>query len=361
MRDHKISVRQLRTILFLALLPLATELLPNRLHRAGSGAWLCPLLAGAAALLLALLFRKRKFLGNGDLGSQMARRWGKGGSRVLTALFFLWGLFLLTAHASRLGGRLADSLRASPILLTGAVLLLAGWMTAKGLPAFARACEVFALAVGFGFALILLFGIFRLRWGYVLLFTAEELGQVPGGALSTLGTLALGLYAFFMIGDVREEEGSGGRMRGALAGWFVLAAAAVLLVLGRFGPALMGEIDRPFFQMVSGLGFQGAFQRLEELASALWVLGDEALLGLLLLSLRRLLAQTTGWKEGQAMGWSLTALVFAGALGTAFWNRVMDGPILPMGNLLFGAGILLILAFSRKNEKSSKKPLTNEG
>ena len=48
--------------------------------------------------------------------------------------------------------------------------------------------------------------------------------------------------------------------------------------------------DRPFLQMVSGLGFEGAFQRLEELVSALWVLGDVALLGLLLLCLGRLLA-----------------------------------------------------------------------
>lgn len=361
MHDHKISYRQLRTILLLALLPLATELLPNRLQGAGSAAWLCPLLAGAVAMLLALLLLKRKFLGNGDLGQQMAQRWGKLPARILAALFFLWGLFLLTAHASRLGGRLADSLRASPILLTGAVLLLAGWMTARGLPAFARACEVFALAVGFGFAMILLFGIFRLRWGYVLLFTIGELGQVPSGALTTLGTLALGTYALFIIGDVREEEGSGWRGRLALGALFLLVAAAVLLVLGRFGPALTGEIDRPFFQMVSGLGFQGAFQRLEELASALWVLGDEALLGLLLLSLRRLLAQASGCKEGQAMGWSLTALVFLGALPTAFWNSVMHSPILPWGNLAFGAGILLILAFSRKNEKTSKKPLTNEG
>ena len=51
MHDHKISYRQLRTILLLALLPLATELLPNRLQGAGSAAWLCPLLAGTVAML----------------------------------------------------------------------------------------------------------------------------------------------------------------------------------------------------------------------------------------------------------------------------------------------------------------------
>lgn len=354
MRDKKISTGQFRTVLLLALLPLSTELLPGRLQPAGSAAWLCPLGACVVALLLALLLKKRKFLGKGSLGQQLEQRWGKGVSRVLAGLFFLWGLFLLTAHASRLGGRLADSLRASPILLTAAVLLLAGWMTAGGLPAFARACEIFALAVGFGFALIVLFGVFRLRWGYVLLFTREELMQVPGGALTTLGTLAAGVYALFIIGDVREEEKSRRKGVGALIGLFVLTAAAVLLVLGRFGPALTGVIDRPFFQMVSGLGFQGAFQRLEELASALWVLGDEALLGLLLLCLRRLLAQCSGWADGKPMGWGLTAVVFLGALSTAFWNHIVDGPILPIGNLVIGIILLLLAVFTKKIEKVEK-------
>ena len=57
---------------------------------------------------------------------------------------------------------------------------------------------------------------------------------------------------------------------------------------------------------------------------------------------------------------ALTALVFLGALPTAFWNGVMNSGILPWGNLVIGTGILLILAFSRKSKKTSKKCLTNE-
>ena len=50
---NTISIRQLGTLLVLALLPLGTEVLPSRLSQAGGAAWLCPL--GAGGVLLALV------------------------------------------------------------------------------------------------------------------------------------------------------------------------------------------------------------------------------------------------------------------------------------------------------------------
>lgn len=347
MRDRRITQQQLRTLLLLALLPLATELLPGRMEQAGSAAWLCPLAAGGGAVVLALVCGKDTGAPK-DLGLRLREHWGKAGSRVLMGAFFLWGFVLLTAHASRVGGRLSDALGASPVLLTAAVLLLAGVMAGEGVPAFARACEVFALAVGFGFVLVLLFGVFRLRWDYILLWGPEELRQVPGGALTALGTLAAGSYAVFLLSDVREEPKSRQRWTPWALGIFALVAAGMVLVLGRFGPALTAQIDRPFFQMVSGLGFEGAFQRLEQLASALWVLGDEALLALLLLALRRLLAQISGREERRRMGWCLLAAVFLCSLVPDVWNGVVDGGVLPLGNLAVGGLILALGAQKRK-------------
>lgn len=138
-------------------------------------------------------------------------------------------------------------------------------MASGGLPAFARACEVFALAVGFGFFLIFLFGVFRLQWDEVLLWNWQELSQVPQGVFTAGGTVAAGGYVLFLLGDVRPEEKSRGTVMRRLGGLFLLLGAGMLLVLGRLGADLAAQINRPFFQMVSGLGFEGAFQRLEEL------------------------------------------------------------------------------------------------
>ena len=281
MKNRTIAWSQLSAVLLLALLPLGTELLPGRLAQVGAAAWLCPLLAGVGVVALGLLVSRRCPPGRRDWGQRVTRRWGRRTARVLAGVFLLWGLFLAAAHAERIGSRLSDSLRAAPVLLTAAVLLLAGWMAAGGLPAFARACEV-----------------------------------------------------------------------------FLLAAGAVLLVLGQLGSALAAQVDRPFLQMVSGLGFEGAFQRLEELVSALWVLGDVALLGLLLLCLGRLLAWLLDRPVGKGKSWLLTGAAFLLGLPAALGDHPLAGTWVPFGNLaVVGLLVLTLLGTGeeKKLEKSEKR------
>ncbi len=71
--------------------------------------------------------------------------------------------------------------------------------------------------------------------------------------------MAAGGYVLFLLGDVRPEEKSRGTVMRRLGGLFLLLGAGMLLVLGRLGADLAAQINRPFFQMVSGLGFEGRF------------------------------------------------------------------------------------------------------
>lgn len=337
MKNRTISHRQMMTVVFLALFPLGTEVLYPRLASVGAAGWLCPLLAGAGAVGIAALAGKGKVLS------------GENGNRVLWGSLLLWGLFFGGAQACRLGVRLSDSLGASPVLLTGLLLALAAWMAAGGLPAFARACEIFLLAVGSAFVLILIGGVFRLRWDQVLLWRPSELVRVPLGSLECLGLLAIGCYGLLLMEEVTEEEGSRRRLLWMLGRLALLLSAAGVLILGRFGGDLAGQIDRPFFQMVSGLGLEGAFQRLEQLVSALWVLGDLALLGFLLLCLGRLTAHITGRQERKGWAWLWGAVLFLLALPVSFWKGVLAGPVLWMGNLL--AGVLILWFWALKKRK----------
>lgn len=349
MGNKTISLRQLLAVLFAALFPLCTERLPNRTASAGGAGWLCPLLAGAVAIGILALLCQRPLLGQGNLTE--GKGWQK---KPLMALFLLWTLFLASAHGARIGSRLSDALRASPVLLGLAVLALAAWMAAGGLPAFARACEIFALAVGAGFLLIAVFGLFRLRGEYLVLFQMKELAAVPGRSLSVLGTAAVGTCALFFLGEVTPEKDGRGLLLRRTGGFFLMVALSMALVLGRFGPVLTGRITRPFFQMASGLGLEGAFQRLEEAASALWLLGDAALLALLLLTARRLFAALLGRGETGGQVWSLAGLAFLGSIPTGFWNVVLAGDALPFCNLLAGAVGLLWVRFSGNFKKIEK-------
>lgn len=342
MTDRTISLRQMLAVVFLALFPLGTEVLFSRLSPAGAAGWLSLLAAGVVALLLAALVGRRSGV---TVPLSLSR---EGVNRVLAGGFLLWGLLFGGAQVCRMGVRLSDSLGASPVLMSGLLMLLAAWMAAGGLPAFARACEIFLLAVGGAFALILLGGMFRLRWDWVLLWTSAELGQVPVGALESLGLLAVGCYGLFLLEHVTGEDRARPRLLWMIGRLFLLLAAAGVLILGRFGAPLTGQMNRPFFQMVSGLGLEGAFQRLEQLASALWVLGDLALLGFLLLCLVRLTAHAAGRQEKQGWAWLWGGVLFLLSLPVTFWQGVLAGPVLWVGNLAAGA---LILALSTRKKR----------
>ena len=118
---NTISIRQLGTLLVLALLPLGTEVLPSRLSQAGGAAWLCPL--GAGGVLLALVALWGRWITPGeDLLRTLEQQKGRKVLRGFALVLLAWGLFLTGAQGARIGERLAQSLRASPLLLTAAGL-----------------------------------------------------------------------------------------------------------------------------------------------------------------------------------------------------------------------------------------------
>lgn len=109
--------------------------------------------------------------------------------------------------------------------------------------------------------------------------------------------------------------------------------------------------------MVAGLGLSGAFQRLEALLSALWMLGDIALLGLILFSMKRLFF---GFTKQEAPKWIVWALIGVGI--TAFFGgellagqegllQISQETLLPMGSLLAG-GLIFLLFFLGKWKRS---------
>ena len=317
---------RLTGIVFLGLLTLGTETLPDRLSDAGGAAWLCPLLAGAAVLFPVWLLTRRFPSGSVPRGG---RRRHPAAVRGAAALLLLWGLAAAAEQACLVGLRLSEDLRSSPLLVTAALLALAAWMASGGLAALDRACRIFAMAVGLTFFLVVLFGLPGLRWDWIVLWQDGVLRALPRGTAVTAETLSVGLYGLVLLEDAEEDRR--GPVR--LAALFLLLAVSTLLVNGRLGPGLAGRIERSFFQMVSGLGFQGAFQRLEELVSALWLLGDLTLLALLLLALRRLLSRAAGRRETTAMVW-----VTAGAVLALVLCRTLRGS--GLGPAAAGAGSL---------------------
>ncbi len=349
MKQQYISLHQLLSLTMLALLSLGVEL-AALLMRAGSALWLVPLLAFLPVMLILLLaLRGKKQLAARDLVSEMPRALGKAGGGMALVLFALWAVVQIVIQTARAIARLGDT-RSGHLVLGVLLLALAVWMALKSLPAFARSCEIFLVIFAVALLGVLLLSLPRLEAGYCLLFSKQELSAVPGNALSLLGSCSVGLYALFLCGAVRPREGDPGRIYRRVLFFFFALSALFALLVGVFGAPLAGRLERPFFQLVAGLGVEGAFQRLEALYSALWMLGDLALLGLLLFAIKKIgigLGMQAGKKGMAVLLIACAALGFVGAVvlyGRQEWLLWCLKVLLPAGGLLFLL-VLLTLYF----------------
>ena len=332
MPDDRISLRQLLTLTFAALLSPAIQLLPGlTAQRAGAAGWLAAL--AALPVLLGLCWLLWRLFGDG-LPNAAQRLLGSALGRVFCLLYFLWGLYLLAANARQVALRfLTISYRNAPMVLFLLALLgVTFWLVRKPVRALARAGEVFFLTLAAGLALSLLLGAFQVDTANLLPVWVEDLPAVGWATLPVLGLLGYVVFAPCLGGHVVPEEGS----RRKILRWAV-------------------GLCTPFFMMVKGIGFEGTFQRMESVIIALWVLADLALLSLLACACSELAQKGFAIKKRST---AVLPIILAATAG-AIWlfpdafalDRALEGPVL-WGGILFGLGgpllLFVISLFGRK-------------
>ena len=341
--EDRISLRQLITLTFAALLSPAIRVLPGRTAQlAGEGGWLAAL--AALPLALGLCWALSALLKGRGLGRTALDILGPAAGRLVLGLYLAWGLFLLSANARLAALRfLTVSYRNAPLpLFLAAMLALALWLARKPVRVLGRAGEVFylALAAGLGFSLAL--GAFQTDPGRVLPLWGEDLPAVGAAALPVLGLLGYGIFAAFLAGGVTPGEHHRRRLMKWGAGLCLTLTALQLVCLGNFGPGLAARMDTPFFMMVKGIGIEGTFQRVESVILALWALSDLALLALLASACTALAGEILPLPDRRRAAAPAVLLALAGALwlfpDAYTLKKIMDQTAL-VGNL--AAGFLL--------------------
>ena len=242
---------------------------------------------------------------------------------VLKVLYGLWAAVLMAGALERTAARIwsASGGQGNVRWLMALLALPLIWMGWGKAAAFFRAVEIFWLAAGMTAAAVLLLGAPRVSWSWAL--------EPAGGWMESVGAgviiLSTGLFAIPHLYKV-EEERSGARRGLVWLGMLgLLSAALALLTAGLLSPGVAARLDGPFF---TAAGLLGDSARLEGLVSALWLLPDLTLIGLLARS----------WGEER---WP--ALAVLAALGAALTGAV---GLLPGAALSFGCVLLAILTIA---------------
>ena len=321
-----------------AVLSPAVGVLPALAARiGGQGGWLAPL----AALPILLL---------------LTRTWGALARKEvlpagLTIIYIMWALLLGGARLRLSGQRLQYTAQREANLWFFLLVLVVGatWLAWGKREAFLRGAAVFGRVLTPALVGVVAFTLFQIRLANLFPLWTEDVFAVLKASVPVLGVLCYGVYGAL----VWEGEARGVRSR--TGGGCLLLSALLLTVLGNLGAELAGALEDPFLTLSKHVGVKGAFQRVESLVSALWLLGDLALLGLLLWACRRLLPTQKGTRV--ALGGAALMLLLAGTLfRAAVWAQWFEYVLAPLGNLVLGGVVPLALYLRRRCKGISCAP-----
>ena len=306
-----------------AVLSPAVWILPALAARRGEqGGWLAPLIALPVVLLLLPAWRA--------LGQRKGAGW------VPTIIYIMWALALASARLRLSVQRLRFTAQRemSSWVFLPVLAAAAAWLAWGKEDAFVRAAAVFGRMLTLALLVLLMLTLFQTEPENLFPLWVGDVLPVLKAAAPTLGVLCYGVYGAFLW----EEGGSGGEKRRVVGGC-VLLALLVLSVLGNLSTPLTAALENPFLALSRRVGVEGAFQRVESLVSALWLLGDLALLGMLLWACRKLVGRIMPCWNGKWVALGGAVIVLFGA-GLAFRDAILaqwfEYTLAPLGNLILG-------------------------
>lgn len=273
---EKIPAPRLSAWLFAAMVPPLIQL-------SCGASWALLLLAGIACLLLGKL-RKDAELPN----------WSKLPGALLIAVL-LGVLAALSADSWPVG----DSFPAVPLIL----LALGAWSASKGPQA----------AAGVG-AVLFLFIIIM----YMLLFAAG-IGQIRLEWIRPTKTLPDPMCLTVLLLPLATVPAKG-KIGGRLTLGLIVAVIAAALTQGILSPAVVEQVDHPFYEMSRSLELLGVARRFEAVTGAAFTAGWFSLVAYLLCVARELIGRMGVWAVAAgAAVWSLCGLHISGWILASLW------------------------------------------
>lgn len=281
MKEVRISQEQFGALLWAGALAPIIELLPTvTLPIAGRGAWLASL---GAILVLVPFFWRVDRLNGGVLEAK--QRLGTVVGSVFLIVYLAWMELLLALRLALCARRMLISGERDGSLWFFLVMLtaLSLWMAWGDLHSFARAGQLFLTVLVVVGGIVFLLSISEVRPDWVLPIWKEDTIPIVASSVPVAGTILWSMIPMMCI-QAETQDRKNVILWWGVGGCLVIAGMQ-FIILGNLGSGLAAKVQNPFFMLTKSVGIEGAFQRVESVVSAVWLLADLTLLVTLLFAI----------------------------------------------------------------------------
>lgn len=366
MKQGQCTVRQLMTLMVVALLSPAIRLLPS--GTTGAGEWLSTVSTLPVALLVG--WTGVRLFSNLPEGMGLLEGYGlvfgKWVGKIIAFLYIGWGILLLTTYLRLAGVRLLTTgYENNPLILFITILVVAvGWLTTKGLAPLLRTGQIFFLVLTAVVAFTLILSIPQMEVENILPLWVDDVAEGMSASyypISLLGFLAFGGCA---MGGVTKKEGDGKKVLLWIGGLWVVLTLIQLAVTATFGATLISSMERPFFIMSRGISVVGVFERVEAVVVALWIVSDLIFLALITYGTGRALCYLAGERAKKGGHWGVLGIAWVGALWIVTQSEklnMLEYQAIPLGNVVLGLLLPMLLWVVYLARKKWKKGVDKGG
>lgn len=359
MHSDKISMRQLMSVAFVALLAPAIQLIPETVVKYGGRAsWLAPLPALIPLAFLIWLFcRLMGACGDGEgFTGALIRILGTGMGKTVAVIYALWFIvyagLMLRNGGERFLSTVYDNGNINIFIIITLLLVIIGAM--GHLKALARSSGVFVIFLTILFVFIFLFAIPEIEADNLLPVTYLDTVPVFKASLSVIHVVSPFVYLIFLAGGVKREPKSGKTVSIWLGVLMVVITLLLVTTIGTFGEILAGRIQNTFFSMIRNITIFDIIERTESEVVGIWVVTDFVFLSFLIMAASEIL-RTVCDREARRgfVLLSAAAALLAAYLGapnafalTNILERVV--PIINLSAIFIGLPLIYVIGRLRK-------------
>ena len=310
----QISLRQILSISFLAVLSPMIKLPTETTALSGKGTWLASLFAIVPLLLFIWMIKTllNNRAGTRHLGEIYCNIFGTVLGKILCVCYFLWALVLMMMTVREYSDRFLSSAYRDEVLEVFILVLLAmAFIVAKGsLRTFGRVSEICMKLLAVVIVLVLLFATSNVSFSRVMAVAPQDAGAALRSVPICMSIMGITIFGAFLGPSIRKEPKSGRKMAKWLILFLLLITVMQIVVLGALGIELTTHLQFPLFILVKNIALFGVLERMESIVVALWVIADFATVGLMATSALALLKQIFNMKSSKQMISPILMIVF---------------------------------------------------